>query len=88
MKKVLNWPAFYYGFQLLGTAALVVVLGLVAAANDYERQALVRSLFFYFFILYIINVVVAAVRKQLPQPLQEVVLPEEPEEAERETQNN
>ena len=74
---MINWPSFYYGFKLLGMAALVVVISLVAAANDYDRQYLVRSLFFYFFIIYIANVVVDAVRKQLPKPLQDAVLPEE-----------
>lgn len=74
---MINWPAFYYGFKLLGMAALVVVLSLIAAAGEYERQHIIRSLMFYFLVVYLINIVVDAIRKQLPKTIQEAVAPEE-----------
>lgn len=74
---MINWPAFYYGFKLLGIAALVVVLSLLVELGEYERQHIIRSLMFYFFVIFIINVVVDAVRKQLPRTIQGVVAPEE-----------
>lgn len=77
---MINWPAFYYGFKLLGIAALVVVISLIAAAAEYERQHIIRSLMFYFFIIYIINVVVDAIRKQLPSPIKEAIELEEAED--------
>lgn len=73
----MNWPAFYYGFKLLGIAALVVLLSLMAAADDYSRQNILKSLMFYFLVVYIVNLVVDAVRKQLPSPIKEVIESEE-----------
>lgn len=82
---MINWPAFYYGFKLLGIAALGVILSLLAELGEYERQHIIRGLMFNFFVIFIINVVVDAVRKQLPSPIKEVL---EPEEEPDETQSD
>lgn len=77
---MINWPAFYYGFKLLGIAALVVLISLMAAADETSRQHIVSNLMLVFLIVYLVNIVAAAVQKQMPEPVKEL-MESEPEEA-------
>jgi hypothetical protein len=80
---MINWPAFYYGFKLLGIAALVVLISLMAAADEKSRQHIVSNLMLVFLIVYVVNIVAAAVQKQMPEPVKELM---ESEEADDETE--